>query len=207
MVRKIVFLGPPGAGKGTQAVRLAQELGVPHIATGDLLRAEVQNQTELGMRAKSYMDRGELVPDELVVAMIRGRLEKASGFVLDGFPRNLSQAQLLNGVTRVERAVLFSLSREEIVKRLSARRLCPQCGQIYNLLARPPKHDEICDACHTRLMQRSDDRPEVIENRVDIYTREIQPVLEFYQNQSVLREVDARGSVEEVYRAVKAAVS
>ncbi|MCS6902682.1 MAG: adenylate kinase [Candidatus Bipolaricaulota bacterium] len=207
MVRKIVFLGPPGAGKGTQAVRLAHELGAPHIATGDLLRSEVQNKTELGMKAKSYMDRGELVPDELVVAMIRGRLENASGFVLDGFPRNLKQAQLLSGVTRVERAVHFALSREEIVKRLSARRICTQCGQVYNLLARPPKHDEICDACHTRLVQRSDDRPEVIENRVEVYTREIKPVLEFYQNQGALREVDARGSVEDVYRAVKRAVS
>lgn len=207
MVCRIVFLGPPGAGKGTQAVRLAQELSVPHIATGDLLRTEVQSKTELGLKAQGYMDRGELVPDELVIAMIRGRLEQASGFVLDGFPRNLKQAQLLSSVTRVERAMHFSLAREEIVKRLSARRLCGQCGRVYNLLARPPQKDEICDACNNRLMQRSDDQPEVIGHRVDVYTREIKPVLEFYQKQSVLREVAALGAVDSVYRSVQAALT
>lgn len=207
MVRRIVFLGPPGAGKGTQAVRLAQELSAPHIATGDLLRTEVQSRTELGLKAQGYMERGELVPDELVIAMIRGRLERASGFVLDGFPRNLKQAQLLSSVTRVERAVHLALAREEIVKRLSARRLCPQCGGVYNLLARPPQKDEICDACKTELIQRSDDQPEVIGYRVDVYTREIKPVLEFYQKQSVLREVAALGTVDSVYRSVQAALT
>lgn len=203
MVRKIVFLGPPGAGKGTQAVRLAQELGVPHLATGDLLRAEVQNQTELGLQAQSYMERGELVPDELVVAMIRGRLEKATGFVLDGFPRNLNQARLLAAVTKVERAVHLELAREALINRLSARRVCGSCGRVYNLLSSPPKRNNACDVCGSVLTQRSDDKPEVIGHRVDVYSREIGPVLDFYQQQSVLREIGAGGSAEQVYRAVR----
>jgi len=205
--RRIVLLGPPGSGKGTQAVRLAAWLGVPHISTGDLLRSEVQNRTELGMQAQSFMDRGELVPDHLVAEMIRKRVQGAPGFVLDGFPRNLKQAEILEGVTAVERALHFRLDREEIIRRLSARRVCPHCGRVYNLLSSPPHNDTLCDICGVALVQRSDDTPEVIHRRIDVqYAREIGPMLEFYKKRNVLREIDASGDIESVYRAAQQAL-
>jgi adenylate kinase len=205
--RRIVLLGPPGSGKGTQAARLAAWLGVPHISTGDLLRSEVQNRTELGRQAQSFMDRGELVPDHLVAEMIRTRVQGAPGFVLDGFPRNLAQAEILESVTIVERALHFRLDREEIVRRLSARRVCPRCGRVYNLLSSPPQTDTVCDSCGIALIQRADDTPEVIQRRIDVqYAREIGPVLEFYKKRDVLREVEAKGTIDEVFRAVQQAI-
>ncbi len=205
--RRIVLLGPPGSGKGTQAVRLAAWLGVPHISTGDLLRSEVQRRTELGMQAQGFMDRGELVPDQLVAEMIRKRLQGTRGFVLDGFPRNIKQAEILDGVTPIDRVLHFTLDRAEIVRRLSARRVCSQCGQVYNLLSSPPRHANICDLCGSKLVQRTDDTPEVIERRIDVqYAREIGPVIDFYKKRSVLREINARGDIESVYRAAQAAL-
>jgi adenylate kinase len=205
--RRVVLLGPPGSGKGTQAARLAAWLGVPHISTGDLLRSEVQNRTELGRQAQSFMDRGELVPDHLVAEMIRTRVQGAPGFVLDGFPRNLAQAEILESVTIVERALHFRLDREEIVRRLSARRVCPRCGRVYNLLSSPPQTDTVCDSCGIALIQRADDTPEVIQRRIDVqYAREIGPVLEFYKKRDVLREVEAKGTIDEVFRAVQQAI-
>jgi adenylate kinase len=205
--RRIVLLGPPGSGKGTQAARLAAWLGVPHISTGDLLRSEVQNRTEFGRQAQSFMDRGELVPDHLVAEMIRTRVQGAPGFVLDGFPRNLAQAEILESVTIVERALHFRLDREEIVRRLSARRVCPRCGRVYNLLSSPPQTDTVCDSCGIALIQRADDTPEVIQRRIDVqYAREIGPVLEFYKKRDVLREVEAKGTIDEVFRAVQQAI-
>jgi len=205
--RRIVLLGPPGSGKGTQAVRLAKLLNVPHVSAGDLLRSEVQHRTELGLKAQSFMDRGELVPDHLVAEMIQRQLKETTGFVLDGFPRNLQQAEILAGITDVDRVLHFTLDRGEIVRRLSARRVCPQCGRVYNLLSSPPKQNNICDACETALTQRTDDTPEVIQRRIDVqYAREIGPMLEFYRSRSVLREVNAQGDVESVYRAAQRAL-
>ncbi len=201
--RRVVLVGPPGSGKGTQAVRLAAWLGVPHIATGDLLRSEVQQRTELGVQAQSYMDRGELVPDQLVAEMIRKRLQGTKGFVLDGFPRNIKQAEILDGITSVDRVLHFILDRAEIVRRLSARRVCPRCGRVYNLLSSPPRQAGICDLCGSNLVQRTDDTPEVIERRIDVqYAREIGPMIDFYKRRSVLREIDAHGDIESVYQAV-----
>jgi len=200
--RRIVLLGPPGSGKGTQAVRLAEALGVPHISTGDLLRSEVQQRTALGREAQRFMERGELVPDQVVAEMIKHRVQGTTGFVLDGFPRNLKQAQILESVTEVDRALHFRLDRDEIVRRLSARRVCSQCGRVYNLLSSPPKNDALCDLCNIALTQRTDDTPDVIARRIDVqYAREIGPMLEFYRARSVLREIDARGDIETVYRA------
>lgn len=205
--RRIVLVGPPGSGKGTQAARLAEALGVPHISTGDLLRSEVQHRTALGLQAQRFMDRGELVPDQLVVEMIQQRLQGTTGFVLDGFPRNVKQAQMLESVTEVDRVLHFRLDREEIVRRLSNRRVCPRCGRVYNLLSSPPQRDALCDVCGVSLTQRTDDTPEVIQRRIDVqYAHEIGPILEFYRARSVLREVDARGDIETVYRAAWAAL-
>jgi len=205
--RRIVLLGPPGSGKGTQAARLAAWLGVPHISTGDLLRSEVQQRTELGLQAQGFMDRGELVPDQLVAEMIRKRLQGTTGFVLDGFPRNIKQAEILDSVTQVDRVLHFALDRAEIVRRLSARRVCPRCGQVYNLLSSPPRCAGVCDLCGSNLVQRTDDTPEVIEKRIDVqYAREIGPMMDFYKKRSVLREIDAHGDIESVYRAAQRAL-
>lgn len=188
-------------------MRLAAWLGVPHISTGDLLRSEVQNRTELGLQAQRFMDRGELVPDALVAEMIRKHIERAPGFVLDGFPRNLRQAEILETVTVVERALHFQIGRNEIVRRLSARRVCPQCGHVYNLISNPPQRDSVCDECHIALVQRSDDTPEVIQRRIEVqYAREIEPILDFYRKRNVLREIDASGDIDSVYRAAQRAL-
>jgi len=209
MGRRIVLLGPPGAGKGTQAVLLAQHLGVPHIATGDLLRAAVREQTELGRQAQAYLDRGELVPDGLVVALIREQLEKVGkeGVVLDGFPRNLKQAEALDSILDVELAILIDIPREEVVRRLSARRVCGRCGRTYNLISQPPRREGLCDACGGALTQRSDDIPEVVAKRYEVqYNCEVKPLIESYRKRSVLISVDGNGTVEEVFERITQAI-
>jgi adenylate kinase len=195
---KIILLGPPGAGKGTQAKLLAEHLGLKHISTGEILRAEVRRGTELGRKAKGYMDRGELVPDNLIIEMLKGRLNE--GFILDGFPRTLKQSKALTKVTEPDRVLNLQLPGEEVVQRLSARRVCERCGQNYNLRTNPPKIEGVCDACGGRLIQRDDDRPEVIRRRFRVYEAETAPVKQFYQRLGVLAELDGARPIEEVFQ-------
>ncbi len=204
--RRIIILGPPGAGKGTQAALLAKKLNIPHIATGDILREEVKHATPLGLHAKRYMDGGELVPDDVIIDIVKGKLAKQNGFVLDGFPRTLKQAQALEGL-KIDLALNIELSRDELIERLSARRVCQRCGRNYNLRSEPPKNDSICDSCGGGLSERSDDRPDVIARRYDVYQQESAPVVEFYRKKSILREIDGSRAIEAVFEEILALLS
>jgi len=207
---RIVLLGPPGSGKGTQAPRLAAELKASHIATGELLRQAVQRDTELGQQAKGYLDRGELVPDQLVIGLIEEQLKALNGqqsFVLDGFPRNLAQSRSLGRITEIDVALLVDVPRDEVIRRLSARRVCIKCGQIYHLEYKKPKRVGVCDVCNGSLVQRSDDQPDVVAKRYDVqYTVQAEPLIESYRQTRVLVEVDGRGSIEEVFERMLTSV-
>ena len=196
--RRISLLGPPGAGKGTQAKLLAEKTGLVHLSTGDILREEVARSTALGQAAKGWMDKGDLVPDNLIVDMIRERITNADGFILDGFPRTVVQAEALAEITPLDGVINVALSREEVIHRLSSRRVCQDCGKIYNLLFDPPKVDMRCDACGSLLFLRNDDQPDVIKNRYDVYAQETAPLIEYYSKQGLLYEVDGKRPSSEV---------
>ena len=204
---KIVLLGPPGAGKGTQAKLLVEKTGLTHLSTGDILRDEVARGTNLGKQAKAYMDRGDLVPDQLIIDMIRGRIESTHGFILDGFPRTVTQAEALEKITPIDIAIDIDLSRDEVIRRLSARRVCRNCGRIYNLISNPPKVDSKCDVCGGELYQRDDDRPEVIKNRYDVYMAATAPLIEFYRTRGLLAQVDGQRPTEVVFSQMLSLIS
>lgn len=207
----LVFLGPPGAGKGTQAKLLSQDLKFKHISTGDLLRESVKDGTPLGLKAKSYMDRGELVPDELIIAMIEEVMPKDNGVILDGFPRTIKQAQALQDMLNKQgkylcRVFFFDLDDDTIVRRLSGRRVCPNCGALYHMDFKPPKKDQVCDLCGTKLIQREDDREEVVRKRLDVYRRQTAEVVDFYKKENKLIYLDAGQDIERVYQELRKAL-
>ena len=201
MARNFVFLGPQGSGKGTIIGKIKERFNVPHISTGDMFREAVKEGTEFGLKAKEYMNRGELVPDEVTCGMVRERIARsdcAEGFMLDGFPRNLSQAEALAKITTIHTAVLLDVPEEVSLERLSGRRQCRECGAIFHLKFVPPKKDGVCDACGGELYQRDDDKPEAIKERLAIYRRETMPIVDFYEKAGVLVRVDGSGTVDEV---------
>lgn len=198
MRKRIILLGPPGAGKGTQAKLLAAKNGLAHLSTGDILRDEVTRDTELGRKAKGYMNRGDLVPDELIIDMIEGRLDEDGGFILDGFPRTVTQAEALEKITAIDVVINIALTRDEVIRRLSSRRVCRDCGKIYNLLYNSPKNEGVCDACGGNLFQREDDRRDVIENRYDVYIDATAPLINFYKERGLVKDVDGSQATEKV---------
>jgi adenylate kinase len=203
---RVILLGPPGAGKGTQAVRIAEAFGIPHISTGDIFRENVRGGTELGRAAKGYMDAGELVPDEIVVGMVGDRLaqaDAADGFCLDGFPRTVPQAQALEDLlvdrdAPLEVVVRFLVDHDEVVERLTGRRSCTECGAVYHLQHAPPRSEGVCDSCGGTLVQRDDDTEDVVLNRLEVYRKQTEPLEHFYWERGLLRDVEAVGEVDEV---------
>jgi adenylate kinase len=211
---RVVLVGPPGAGKGTQAQFIASHLSIPKISTGDIFRANVSGGTELGKLAKTYMDRGDLVPDEVTVAMVRDRLaeeDAQEGFLLDGFPRNVPQAEILKKMlnefgTGLDIVLELVVDEDEVVRRLAGRRTCRSCGKVWHVLFDPPAVEGVCDACGGELFQRDDDREETIRHRLEVYQQQTAPLIRYYADEGSLVGVDATGPVEEVTQRAMAAL-
>ena len=208
---KIVMLGAPGAGKGTQASMIAENFGIPHISTGDIFRANIKNGTELGKEAKAYMDKGELVPDELTVRLLLDRVAQddcKDGYVLDGFPRTIPQAEVLEKELektgdKIDKAVNVDVPDENIVRRMSGRRACLKCGATYHIVHIPPKKEGICDICGSELVLRDDDKEETVKNRLDVYHKQTSPLIDFYSKRNVLETVDGTKDSKEVFEDIK----
>ena len=210
IILKIIMLGAPGAGKGTQAKKIAAKYSIPHISTGDILRANIKNNTELGQKAKTYMDKGELVPDELVVDLIMDRFKEpdcANGYVLDGFPRTIPQAEALDKALNaqnesVDYAINVEVPDENIINRMSGRRACVGCGATYHIQFNPTKVEGVCDVCGEKLILRDDDKPETVKNRLSVYHEQTQPLIDYYAKKSILAEVDGTKDMEDVFNAI-----
>ena len=207
---KIIMLGAPGAGKGTQAKKIAAKYGIPHISTGDIFRANIKEGTELGKKAKTYMDQGLLVPDELVVDLVVDRLQQddcKKGYVLDGFPRTIPQAESLDAALakvgdKMEYAIDVNVPDENIVNRMGGRRACVGCGATYHIVYNPTKVEGICDACGEKLILRDDDKPETVQKRLGVYHEQTQPLIDYYTKSGILKEVDGTVDMEEVFQNI-----
>ncbi len=208
---KLVFLGPPGAGKGTQSERICKDYNIVQLSTGDILRSNRKMGTELGKKAQSYMDAGNLVPDEIIIDMIKEEMKKPeleNGYILDGFPRTVPQAialdELLKSMNdKLDLTLVLEVPNEELIKRLSARRTCRQCGKTYHLIYNPPAKVGICDVCGGELYQRDDDKEEAILNRLKVYENQTKPLIEYYEKQGLAKKVDGIGSIDEIYQRIK----
>ena len=207
---KIIMLGAPGAGKGTQAKQIADKYSIPHISTGDIFRANIKNGTELGKKAKQYMDQGALVPDELTCDLVMDRIQQDDckyGFVLDGFPRTIPQAEALDAALgkkneKMDYAIDVDVPDENIVNRMSGRRACLNCGATYHLISIPPKVEGICDRCGSEIVLREDDKPETVQKRLKVYHEQTQPLIEYYSGKGVLKEVDGTQPMDDVFAAI-----
>ena len=204
---KIIMLGAPGAGKGTQAIKIAEKYKIPHVSTGDLFRSNISKNTDLGMEAKQYMDAGKLVPDELTVRMLLDRVSKddcKNGYVLDGFPRTIAQAEVLEQEVKklndkIDFVINVEVPDENIVKRMGGRRACTKCGATYHVVHVPPKKEGICDNCGSELVLRSDDAPETVRKRLDVYHEQTQPLIDFYKARGILKQVDGTQDMQAVF--------
>jgi adenylate kinase len=204
---KLIFLGPPGAGKGTLAGLVSKELGIPQISTGDIFRDAIKRETELGKKVKEIVGRGDLVPDDLTVSLVRERLAQSDagrGYILDGFPRTIPQAEALEEFQRLDAVVNFTISDKAVVKRLSGREICKSCGAIYHVTNMPAKLKGVCDKCGGPLYTRPDDSLESIENRLEVYKKQTEPLIEFYRGKQLLRNVDSAKSPEETLTQIRA---
>ncbi len=196
-----MFLGPPGIGKGTYARAVSKRYNIPHISTGDIFREEIKKNTELGRRIKGYVERGELVPDDIVIEVVKQRLRQPDcrkGFILDGFPRTIRQAEALDEIARVDLALNFVAPDEVIIERISGRRICTRCGAIYHIKFMPPKYVGVCDNCGGPLILRKDDRPEVVRHRLEIYREKFAPILDYYRRRKLLVDIDASEQAPQV---------
>ncbi len=206
----IVFLGPPGAGKGTQAKKIVEKYNIPQISTGDMFREHLSKGTELGQKAKEYMDKGQLVPDEIVLGMVEERLKQPDcdkGFILDGFPRTVPQAEALDQLLekmgkKIDYAIAIDVPDEELIKRLTGRRTCKNCGMMYHIMFKPPKEEGKCDKCGGELYQRADDNEETVRNRLRVYHEQTEPIIQFYEKKGVLYRIDGIGSIDEIFERI-----
>lgn len=214
MADYLILFGPPGVGKGTQAARLKDALGLAHVATGDLFRAHLKQQTELGRLAKSYMDQGQLVPDDVTIGMVRERMKDAdtqAGILFDGFPRTVAQSEALEALLaergdKIRHVLFINAPREVLLARLGDRWTCKQCGEIYNAQTRPPRVDKVCDVCGGEVYQRDDDKPEVQARRIDVYLEQTAPLIEYYRARRMITLIDGTQPIDQVTAAVTAAI-